>query len=432
MAMIAWVLVASIYGGTLVLARLGRRARAGSLPATRRLAIVGTFYNRGWFLSHAMPLARCGIEELLVVADAPQGAAERVRFVCPPAWAVSLLGRTVARLAWLFLTGLRDRPDLYMGYHLMPCAVMALVVARVLGRPAAYQMTGGPLEILDGGAGDENAVLCRLGRSARLLEPLAIRLVAEFDQVVVRGTRARDFLVRRGIRADAIAVIPGSVEAVTGQGEAPRTHELVFAGRLVEIKQPLQALEVLAAVSRAHPSARLLVIGDGPLLPAMRERAAALGLAARTDFVGRTERAQSLLGRGRVFLLTSRFEGLSIAMAEAMMMGTVPVVADVGDLGDLVEHGANGYLVEPNSIDAYAGRVGHLLGDRDLWERLSANAVASARRRVALGHVTALWQAHLDAVFRRATGSRAGVRADGRTALPPVPRPRPTLRIGGS
>jgi glycosyltransferase involved in cell wall biosynthesis len=370
------------------------------------VAVVGTFYNGNWFLSHATPLARSGIEELLVVTDQAQAPIDRVRVLFPPAWSVTLFGRTLAKLGCLLLTGLRYRPDLYMGYHIMPCAVMALVAGRTFGRPTSYQMTGGPIEVLGGGVESENPVLMRLGASGRRLEGLAVRLIREFDQVIVRGQGARRFLVERGIDPQVVAIIPGSVDPRSIDLGRPRTHDLVFVGRLAELKQPLQFVEILAGVSRSLRTARGLVIGDGPLQTAMREKAAALGIADRLEFAGKTDRVFALLTQARVFVLTSRTEGLSIAMAEAMMAGVVPVVANVGDLGDLVQDGANGYLVEPNQVPAYVQRVRAVLEDPQLWPRLSAAAVASARGYVGLDHVSGRWREEIGAVFGRAGGER--------------------------
>ncbi len=407
-SLLALTLVASIYSAALLLARLrGRSAHASSRPV-RRLAVVGTFYNTGWFVAHALPLARCGVEELLVVTDEPQVPVARVRFVCPARWVVSLVGRPIAKFVCLLFAGLRYRPDLYMGYHIMPCAIMALFVGRVFGRPACYQMTGGPNEVVGGGVGSENPVLRRLCRPRPGLEALALRVVRQFDHVVVRGRTARRFLVERGVAESAIAIIPGSVGPSRIEPTGTRTHDLVFVGRLAEVKQPLQFIEILAAVRHADPSANALVVGDGPLLSAMRERAATLGVSERLEFAGKTNRVQSLLARARVFVLTSRTEGLSIAMAEAMMAGVVPVVANVGDLGDLVRDGINGYLVEPDDIAAYVGRIRGILEAPELWSRLSAAATTSARCHVGLDHITALWREQLEGVVRQSAPVRLG------------------------
>lgn len=388
------LLVGAIYATALLVARLAPWRRTDR-PSIRRVVLVGTFYNRGWFVSHATPLAGCGVRDVIVVTDEPQAPIDGVRFFCPPPLAVTLLGRTPAKFVWLLVAGLRHRPDLYMGYHLMPCAVMALVAARLLGGRASYQMTGGPTEVIGGGFEDENPVLHLLARPRPWLQSLALRLVRRFDQVVVRGSRARTFLLQSGVAPAAIAVIPGSVQPTLVPAGAPRPYALVFVGRLVGIKQPGQFVEILASVARSHPTVRALIVGDGPLRPALEQQAAALGVAEHLDFAGRTDRVQPLLARARVFVLTSRSEGLSIALAEAMISGVVPVVARVGDLEDLVQDGVNGYAVEPDDIAAYVARVQALLDDPGLWSRLSSAAATSALRHAGLDNVTSLWQRHL-------------------------------------
>jgi glycosyltransferase involved in cell wall biosynthesis len=362
------------------------------------VAVVGTFYNTNWFLSHAVPLTHAGIDELVVVTDEPQAALPGVRFVCPPRWAAAAFGRTVAKLACLMLAGLRYRPALYMGYHVIPGGVVALLTARAFGRPAVYQMTGGPLEVAGGGFGSENPVLARLGRPRPRLERLALRLVREFDQVIVRGPGARAFLVERGVSERAVAIIPGSVDPRSLVAQPERTLDLVFVGRLVELKQPLQFVEILAAVAEQRPSATGLMVGGGPLLGAIRERAVALGVADRLRLAGKSDDVPQILGRSRVFVLTSRSEGLSIAMAEAMMAGVVPVVADVGELAEMVCDGVNGYLVTPNDVAAFARHIVSLLEQPLLWSRLSAAAVATARAHVGLERVSGLWRAQLDLI----------------------------------
>jgi len=143
------MVVAASYGSTLVVCLL--RPRREGWHRTVRIAVSGTFHNPNWFRSHATPLARSGLEEVIVVTDRPQPPVDRVRVVCPPRWLAAIVGRAVARLAWTIVVGVRARPDLYMGYHIIPNSLIALVAARLFSRPACYQMTSGPAEV-DGAA----------------------------------------------------------------------------------------------------------------------------------------------------------------------------------------------------------------------------------------------------------------------------------------
>ncbi|MEE9168292.1 MAG: glycosyltransferase family 4 protein, partial [bacterium] len=105
----------------------------------------------------------------------------------------------------------------------------------------------------------------------------------------------------------------------------------------------------------------------------------------------------------RIFVLTSKSEGLSIAMAEAMAAGTVPVVADVGDLGDLVKNGVNGYLIEPNRIDEYAEKIVQLLQDPAMLEKHSIRAAEVAKKRCGVAVISRKWRQELQNIVLQAS-----------------------------
>jgi len=391
---LARVLVAGLYAGALLACALRRRRRRQP-RRSGRIAIAGTFFNTQWFVSHATPLARAGLGEVVVVADAAPRSVPGVRFACPPAWLQRLVGRAGAKFLWMIRVGLRDRPDLYMGYHIMPNSLGALVVARLFGRAACYQMTGGPIEVVGGGYACDNALLRQVGRHSGVLERLALAVVRRFDFVAVRGQSARRFLLEQGVTGP-VEIIPGSVDPARFAPREERPYDLIFVGRLIPTKQPDQFVRVVAELSRQRPGIRAVVVGDGELMADLRRLAGALGAEQRLDFVGKQASSETYLPAARVFMLPSRTEGLSIALAEAMMAGAVPVVADVGDLADLVKTGETGYLVPPNDHEAYVRSVALVLDDPDHWRRLSAAAVATARAHVSLESVTRRWAECLD------------------------------------
>jgi glycosyltransferase involved in cell wall biosynthesis len=190
-------------------------------------------------------------------------------------------------------------------------------------------------------------------------------------------------------------VVPGSVDPETMRPALERSIDLLYVGRFTETKRPLAFVEIVAAVAATQPDIRAVMIGDGPLLDEARTRADVLGIFDRIDFRGRQAEVAEDLGRAKVFVLTSRSEGLSIAMAEAMVAGAVPVVARVGDLGDLVRDGENGYLVEFRDQARFVDCARRLLAEPALWERLSRAARAGAEDYTGLEQVSATWARHL-------------------------------------
>jgi glycosyltransferase involved in cell wall biosynthesis len=351
---------------------------------------------------------------VIVVTDRPQPQIDRVRVICPPGWLRAIAGRALAKLVWTVIVGFHARPHLYMGYHIIPNSLIALTTARLFSRPACYQMTSGPAEVDGGGFRSDNPILSRLGRPSAVLERLAVRVVRQFDLVVVRGSGARRYLTERGV--SDVAVITGGVDPGRFRSHSQKPYHLLYVGQLIERKRPLEFLEVAAAVVREVPGLRVAMVGDGPMMSRLRTRAGELGISEHVEFHGQKSDVEEFLGRSRVFLLNSRNEGLSIAMAEAMMSGAVPVVADVGDLGDLVRNGVNGYLVAGGDVQEFVRVVTNLLVDEGLSNRLSLAAAESARAHTGLNQVAELWATHLHTA--RGKGAKGPPPADLQRAGP--------------
>jgi glycosyltransferase involved in cell wall biosynthesis len=284
-----------------------------------------------------------------------------------------------------------------MGYHLFPGALSVLLLARMQGRPAVYQMTGGPVEVLGGGYSNENFLMRGLGRPSRVLEKLALDVVREFDLVVVRGDQARQFLVGRGIERN-VAVITGSIRPA-GDALESRPVDLIFLGRLVARKQPEQFLRIARWLTSARPSLRAMMVGDGPELDSLQREARRLGIVDNVEFTGHRDDVSELLRRSKVFVLTSQSEGMPIALLEAMGCGVPPVAADVGEVSDVVVSGVNGWLVRPNDLEEYVQRITELLDEPLRWRRLSNAARESATELSGVESVADRWRACLQPFF---------------------------------
>ncbi|HPC94048.1 MAG TPA: glycosyltransferase family 4 protein [Sedimentisphaerales bacterium] len=341
-----------------------------------------------------------GVNEVIVVTDTPQQPIEGVTLACPPRWLRSISSRAGAKLIWMLIIGVHRRPDIYMGYHIFPSAISALCIARLLNRPACYQDTSGPTELQGGGWRAENRVLAGLGAPSRLIGTLVSRVVREFDLVVVRGTKAAAFIREIGYSKN-LAIVTGSVQAPgRWHGFAERECDLIFVGRLTECKRPDRFVSIVAGVAKRLPAITARVVGDGPQMVAVRQQARTMGIEDRLTFLGKREDVSGLLGRSRVYVLTSRSEGLSIAMIEAMANGAVPVVSDVGDLRDLVSHGVNGFVVAEEALDCFCDTVTQLLVDESAWKRCSLAAVQSATAYSGLERVSERWREELGRLTR--------------------------------
>jgi glycosyltransferase involved in cell wall biosynthesis len=177
----------------------------------------------------------------------------------------------------------------------------------------------------------------------------------------------------------------------------PGPLRVTFLGRLVPYKGPDMLLEAMLPLLQAG-RATLSVIGDGPLLPALRERVASAGVAARVElrgFLAHRDALRALACAHVLGLPSIREFGGGVAL-EAMALGVVPLVVRYGGPAELVTP-ATGILIELGSRAEIVARVRAALEDVARDPAQLAPVAARARERVAR-HFT--WSAKAAQVSR--------------------------------
>lgn len=380
--------------------RVGPRRRAAA--GGRRILLTGTFNSDRWIRAHLAPLAAsAGCASVTMVTTSPLPALAKVHAVVPPRWLVATTGAVPARLLTFVIVGLRSRPDVVGGFHLLINGLVAGLLARVTGAESWYFSVGGPTELIDGGVWGENPYFARLRTPDADVERLLLDAVRHFDVVITMGTGAARFLRERGV-ACPIEVVPGGIDRAAFSGHH-RTSEfdLILVARLVPIKQIDLFIRVVALL-RASREITAAIVGDGPLLGALEQLATELGVSGAITFAGRQTDVPGWLARARVFVLTSESEGLALSMMEAMMCGLPAVVPRVGDLEDLVSNGHNGYLIDGPSAPDFATAIVRLLDDPMRYAAFSA-AAEKAALSLTVEATTATWDRIL------ADGAQPGV-----------------------
>lgn len=139
-------------------------------------------------------------------------------------------------------------------------------------------------------------------------------------------------------------------------------------------------LQAAAEIVAELPETRFVLVGLGPLEDEIKRQASDLGLGENVIFAGFREDAPRIAGAADVFAMSSLYEGLSIALLEAMALGRPVVVTRVGGLPEVVEDGTSGFVVEPKQSPALAARILALLHDPELRRTMSEGARKSAAR----------------------------------------------------
>ncbi|HEY8526441.1 MAG TPA: glycosyltransferase [Acidimicrobiales bacterium] len=174
-------------------------------------------------------------------------------------------------------------------------------------------------------------------------------------------------------------------------------------GNFTAKKDQATLLEAAARLAGDHPGLRVVLVGSGPLEGELRAHADRLGLGDAARFAGSRDDVYGLLPAFDLFALSSRFEGLPIALLEAMACGVPPVVTRVGGIPEVVTDGRDGVLVDPGDPAGLAAALGALLADP---ARRAALGAAAAERAGAFDLAHAVRR--IEAVYDRTLAERAG------------------------
>jgi glycosyltransferase involved in cell wall biosynthesis len=229
-------------------------------------------------------------------------------------------------------------------------------------------------------------------RAYRVLERA---LAHATDRLIAVSDEVRDDLVRlRVAPVDKFVVVPYGFDLdarvhsdqatrIQKRQEAavsPDTFVIGWAGRLTDIKRPLDLVRAAAAVERSV----LVLAGDGELRPDVEALARELHMSNRVRLLGYVADMGSWYAAFDAFLLTSANEGTPVVAIEAQA-AAVPVVAtDAGGTRTVVADGETGFLVGVGDIDALADRLTRLRDDSSLRARLGATAAQRMRSKFSI------------------------------------------------
>jgi len=183
------------------------------------------------------------------------------------------------------------------------------------------------------------------------------------DYVIFESHYERDRLLKSGLRSENSRVIhsgidtarfrplPFPLELARRYGVDPQRN-VVFGivARLSEEKGHCYLVEAFAQLHRDLPQARLLIVGDGPLLEAVRGQVQAAGLADAVIFTGLQRNVPEFLALMDVFVLSSTRESFPLAAREAMAAGKPVIAPRIGGCPEVVDENVTGYLFEAANV----------------------------------------------------------------------------------
>ncbi len=345
----------------------------------------------------------CGHEVIVVTrADASNDAYELRKEVvrislktadCKGVWA------NIRRLRALRKEIKRHRPDIVIGF-MTTSSILAVLAARGISycKVIATEHTHPPSQTL-------SSLWQKL---RRYTYPKAAKVIA-----LTHGTES---WLEKQVPGSDIAVIPNAVhwpldnkEPLIDSHKEPDRKRLLAVGRLHHDKGLDLLIKAFASIAHLHPDWDLLILGEGDKRAQLQQQIDSAALEKRILMPGRAGNIRSWYESADIYVLSSRTEGLSNSLLEAMACG-VPSIAFDCDTGprEVIRPDLDGILVQPAEDDeALAAHLSTLMFNETLRCELGKRAV-DVRDRFSMRRISGLWQEVFDEILARKKDGQAG------------------------
>ena len=184
------------------------------------------------------------------------------------------------------------------------------------------------------------------------------------------------------------------------RGDNPATKLVIHVSNFRPVKRTQSVVDIFHRIRQRMP-ARLLLVGDGPDLPAACRRAREYGISDDVEPLGEQELVVPLLSIADLCLLPSENESFGLAALEAMAC-EVPVVASrVGGLPEVITHGETGFLHDPNDLQGMATSATQLLMDNSLHRRIAKNGLRTVQECFCAEEIVPRYEGYYEEVISR-------------------------------
>ena len=331
------------------------------------------------------------VTRIYVVHDIAVPQMDKLERYGTPKWLNSpghkLTLKGVIRTVWHFLLvfhiAIFKKPDAIVGFYIFPHALYAFICGKILRKPAIACIVDWP----------------GIWHLKRRLIPILKRC----DIITTTGTKTKEFLIKQGVKKNKLFILPDSIDTERFKPLfLPKKYDIIFVGRIAPAKNVDTLLRVIAKVKQSKSNLTVGIVGDGPLMASMKTLAVQLGVMDIVEFLGfRKDPIEHYYNSAKIFVLTSYYEGLPMAMLEAMACDIPCVVPDVGDITDAALNGVNAIVInDPYDVDGFADAIISLLNNAELYKRLSENT-KMFREKYSYESATKVWNGIFDSLKGR-------------------------------
>ncbi len=260
-------------------------------------------------------------------------------------------------------TVFKNKCDVIHAHWAIPTGLIGVWVGTLLKKPLIVTIHGSDLRMALDRPGFLRKIFVYVCKKATHLNCVSEVQKKEMEQL--------------GIMSDKTSTIPmGIDDAFLEIGERRRSElnkrsfAILSNRNLLPIYNVSLLIRAIPMVLKEEPKTQFLIAGDGSEKENLRKEVEDLKLSTSVQFLGRVphEEMPDLLSQSDIYVSTSRYDGTSVSLLEALASGAFPVVTDIPSNREWIVDGCNGFLVSEEDEKLLARRIVQAIRNHGLWE----------------------------------------------------------------
>lgn len=191
----------------------------------------------------------------------------------------------------------------------------------------------------------------------------------KFDKIIWVSDSSYDTYIYKNNVSEKSIILQNVIKP-TIPNTLKENFDIIFIGRMNEIKNPLRALKIVKKVSTMYSNVKAIFIGDGELLYDVKKKVEEYNLTNNVILTGFVENPLDYLNKSKLMLMTSVSEGTPMCALEALSLGVPIISTRTNGLLELIDKGKNGYVSDND--DEMVEIIFDLISDKERLNTLKS------------------------------------------------------------
>ena len=314
------------------------------------------------------------IERIHIIKDEPFYNQNKIIFHSPPR---ILLRHPILKTIYKFILSiiilLRFNIDIIYGIQMSPHGLMTWFSSKIFSKSYVFSVISG-----DGELHLKNEIFSKLASKA--IQDADFLIMEGLINKISHKSEIPKFLNDIDISKEVI--LPGHSSCFIDDFFPFKTRkkwDIITVSRLHKIKRIDLFIEIVEKVSR-NRNIKCAIIGDGPMDLVLRKLVDKKNLQGSIEFLGKipNNKLNKYYNQSKLFLVSSKNEGLPATIIEAMLAEICVISTDVGSISSCITHGFNGFLYNFEDISDPTKLILNLLNNRDFRDQIAKNGRKTA------------------------------------------------------